>query len=464
MNFNSAEFLVFLPITLLLFCAVSRWERPRDLLMLTSSYVFYMAWHWEYLALIVFSTIVDYVVGIYLGRAKGAWPRRALLILSLSLNLGLLCYFKYLNFFVNTTAVWFFNNSVDLSHLTHSWLLPVGISFYTFQTMSYTIDVFRGEISPEYNFIKFAAFVSFFPQLVAGPIVRAKEFLPQLHQPPNVQKFEFNAGLALIFQGLFKKIVIADLLAVFAVDAVFANPSRYSSFELLLALYGYAFQIYNDFSGYSDIAIGSARLFGITLPVNFNRPYLSQNIREFWTRWHISLSTWIRDYLYIPLGGNRRGEVKTLGNLVLTMVLAGLWHGAALNFVFWGVYHGFLLVASHLLSKRRLIRLPVFAARILCFHLIVAGWLLFRIGDIDALNQYIRGLAQLTFESNLPVLYLVVLLLAVVGHIVPQDKVLSVRDWFAHRSAPIQGAVYSAMIIFFSACTLEAPSFIYFQF
>jgi D-alanyl-lipoteichoic acid acyltransferase DltB (MBOAT superfamily) len=332
--------------------------------------------------------------------------------------------------------------------------------------MSYTIDLYRGEEVLEKDFLRFAVFVSFFPQLVAGPIVRARQFLPQLHVLPNVTVERFHDGLLLVFRGLLKKVVIADLLATLAVDKVFADPSAYSSWDLLVALYGYAFQIYNDFSGYSDIAIGVARMLGFELPLNFNRPYLSQNVREFWTRWHISLSTWLRDYLYIPLGGNRGSWIRVRVNLMLTMLLGGLWHGAALHFILWGAYHGVLLVmsrgASRMNEPSSVYR--TVARRIACFHLIVFGWLLFRVQDMQNFTDYLQGLVNLTGGTQLSDVFYVILAGAVITHIAPMREIETAGAWFLARPVPVQAALYATLLLLFCGLTLEAPSFIYFQF
>lgn len=284
MYFNSSEFALFLPIVLVLYTAIFRHERLRDGLLLVASYIFYMAWYWQYAGLIAFSTCVDFFVGKLMAREERQNIRRLLLIFSLVTNLGLLAVFKYFNFFADTSRQILTSFGIDIPLFHYELLLPVGISFYTFQSLSYTIDLYRKRINEEKNFVKFATFVAFFPQLVAGPIVRAADFLPQINRTPVITQEQFSLGLSLVFIGLFKKIVIADLLAQMAVDSIFANPGAYSSWDLLMALYGYTFQIYCDFSGYSDIAIGVAAMFGFVLPQNFNRPYLAQNIREFWTR------------------------------------------------------------------------------------------------------------------------------------------------------------------------------------
>ena len=466
MNFNSPEFLLFLPAVLLLYTAVFRREHLRDLLLLLASYAFYMSWNWKYAGLIAFSTLVDFWLGGRMARATSTARRRLYLVASLTVNLGLLAVFKYYNFFVDVSREGLALFGADLSWSHHQLLLPVGISFYTFQTLSYTIDLYRREIERERSLLKFAVFVSFFPQLVAGPIVRASEFLPQLHATPRVDAERVHYGLWRIFRGLFKKVVLADLLATLAVDSVFADPTAFSSVDLALALYAYAFQIYNDFSGYSDVAIGAAALLGFRIPENFNRPYLSQNLREFWTRWHISLSSWLRDYLYIPLGGNRGRPLRVRFNLMMTMLLGGLWHGAALNFVLWGAYHGGLLFLAR--GAQRVdaeASLPTrVRRRLVCFHLVLFGWLLFRVTDMRNFLDFTGGLAELSGGTRLSPLFFAVLAAAAVLHALPQDGLSRLGRRVQALPAPLQGALYAGMILFFSAVTIQAPAFIYFQF
>jgi D-alanyl-lipoteichoic acid acyltransferase DltB (MBOAT superfamily) len=466
MAFNSPQFLFFFPAMLLLYTLVFYRDRWRETVLLVASYTFYMSWNWKYGGLLALSTVVDYTVGRLIVREQRPNVKKTILAISLTSNLGLLAVFKYYNFFVDLTAPAGSLLGWDLSWMHHELLLPVGISFYTFQTMSYTIDLYRGEKVLEKDFLRFAVFVAFFPQLVAGPIVRAKQFLPQLHRCPNVTVERFHDGLLLVFRGLLKKIVIADLLATLAVDKIFAEPSAYSSWDLLLALYGYTFQIYNDFSGYSDIAIGLARMLGFDLPRNFNRPYLSQNVREFWTRWHISLSTWLRDYLYISLGGNRGSWIRTRVNLMVTMLLGGLWHGAALHFIFWGAYHGVLLVLTRSTPR---INEPIASYRAMgrqigCFHLIVFGWLLFRVQDMQNFTDYIHGLLRVTGGTKLSDVFYMILGLAVVTHVFPVRYIETVGAWLVARPAPVQAALYATLLLLFCGLTFEAPSFIYFQF
>lgn len=464
MTFNSPQYLVFLPLVIFFYIALHRREARRDFVLLTASYAFYMAWNWKYAGLIAASTLLDYRLGLWMDRSTRPRSRRALLLVSLVMNLGVLGLFKYFNFFVEVSS-----DAVgqDLSAWRHDFLLPVGISFYTFQTLSYTIDLYRREIQAERSLLKFAVFVSFFPQLVAGPIVRAADFLPQLRRTPSVDQEQVLSGLWRIFRGLFKKVVIADLLAGLGVDAVFANPQEFSSLELLLGLYGYAFQIYNDFSGYSDIAIGTAALLGFNINENFKRPYLSQNVREFWTRWHISLSSWLRDYLYISLGGNRRRQGV---NMMLTMLLGGLWHGAALNFVLWGAYHGVLLAFARGKNKHASASTWFGRARsrLVTFHLVLFGWLLFRVTSWANFSEFIEGLSRLTLVEGghlaLKPAFLGILGLGALIHFTPAEWIQTTARRFTALPQPIQAGAYAAMILLLGGLTIGSPAFIYFQF
>ncbi len=466
MNFNSPEFLFFLPGALFLYAVCFRSATVRNVCLLVISYAFYMSWNWKYAGLLACATVVDYSVGLLLAREYPSSWRKAILTTSLTWNIGLLAVFKYFNFFVDLGEPVATVLGIDVAPLRHHLLLPVGISFYTFQTMSYTIDLYRDRSLVERNFLKFSVFVAFFPQLIAGPIVRANQFLPQLQTTPRVSEDGVHAGLCLVFRGLFKKVVLADLLANLAVDEVFARPADFSSWDLLLALYGYTFQIYNDFSGYSDIAIGLAKILGFQLPTNFDRPYLSQNIREFWTRWHITLSTWLRDYLYIPLGGNRGGAFRVGINLVTTMLLGGLWHGASLHFVAWGLWHGLWLVLGRS-GPRVPPEVPWYIKalkQIQCFHVIVFGWLLFRVQDWQGFVLYMKGFAKMTMGTQLHPLFYSVLGLAIVIHVVPKSYVDKVLVRLTFMPIPAQACVYACLLLFFCGLTLEAPSFIYFQF
>ena len=348
MLFNSIIFFVFLLVVLPVFYSL-RNTQYKKVWLLAASYVFYGYWDWRFCGLLLFSSLVDYWVGLKLHQEVEE-KRKRWLILSLVVNLGLLSVFKYFNFFIDSFQAVLngFGFTPDYLHL--QILLPVGISFYTFQTLSYTIDVYRKRIEPTRDFLSFALFVSFFPQLVAGPIERAKTLLPQLEKLKKPTQKMVEDGIALIVLGLFKKVMIGDTAGRYA-DHIFNDLSIYPSFEVLAALLLFTIQIYADFSGYSNIARGVAKLLGIELMKNFNQPYFSRNITEFWHRWHISLSTWLRDYLYISLGGNRKGNTRTYFNLMLTMLLGGLWHGASWNFVIWGALHGFYLLIHRVWLK-----------------------------------------------------------------------------------------------------------------
>ncbi|MGB1925704.1 MAG: MBOAT family O-acyltransferase [Rubripirellula sp.] len=336
MLFTQLEFLFFFAVVLLMTWAM-RSKGSRHFVLLSASYYFYAYWDIRFCGLILFSTVVDYFVAKKIGAVRGERHKRYLLGLSLVVNLGLLAFFKYFNFFIESAAPLL--ESLGLGTSSLSIILPVGISFYTFQTLSYTIDVYRGVIKPIDRWIDFALYVSFFPQLVAGPIVRASEFLPQLDRVPIWSHRRFYAGFQQMLRGAIKKVILADRLAEM-VDVVFAGPDLYSGVTLWIAALAYAGQIYYDFSGYSDLAIGAAKMLGYRFPVNFRHPYLATSLTEFWRRWHMTLSRWLRDYLYISLGGNRLGSRRTYLNLSLTMLLGGLWHGAAWNFVLWGGLHG----------------------------------------------------------------------------------------------------------------------------
>ncbi|MEL6718524.1 MAG: MBOAT family O-acyltransferase [Bacteroidota bacterium] len=386
--------------------------RNRLFLCLAASYFFYGYWDWRFLTLIFASTLVDFTIAQridHLNQEEGrSVKKKQLLITSLVVNLGFLAFFKYYNFFIDSFENLLLGLGWETSTKSLNIILPVGISFYTFQSMSYTIDVYRRQISAEKDFLKFATYISFFPQLVAGPIVRAKDFLPQFNRPRAFEWALFMSGASQVLWGFFKKVAVADSLAPF-VDQCFEMPEAFSSLHLLIGIFFYSFQIYCDFSGYSDIAIGLARMMGFDFPVNFRTPYFSRSFSEFWTRWHITLSSWLRDYLYIPLGGNRHGQFKTFRNLMITMLLGGLWHGASWVYVFWGFLHGLYLVLQRLLQKpmEKLwdsLRLPSFlqaAISMLVVYLLTClAWIFFRSPDFETASYYIMRIGA--FEDMHP--------------------------------------------------------------
>ena len=391
MIFSSGLFLfcalLFLPIYILL----RNRTAMRILFVASFSLFFYYESSGMYVLILLFSATMDYFIGRAMGGSENPRVRRGLMALSVLVNLGLLSYFKYFYFLLDLTqmalAAFGLSAPLDVPLEARDYFIPAGISFYTFQTLSYTVDIYRGEIRPLRKWIDYLFYLSFFPQLVAGPIVRAKDFIPQIHRRPQLLKAEYGEALALIISGLIKKAIIGDFIGANLVDQVFAEPSRFTGIENLFATYGYAMQIYCDFSGYSDMAIGIALLLGFRFNINFDSPYQSGSITEFWRRWHISLSSWLRDYLYIPLGGNRKGRIRTYINLFLTMLLGGLWHGAALRFVLWGAIHGVAL-ALHKLYLSTITRLgwrrekPLwiqrFLGQIITFHLVCFACIFFR--------------------------------------------------------------------------------------
>jgi len=398
MYFNSLVFFAFLPLFLI--CFFSTRGQVRLLVSLIGSYVFYGWWDVRFLSLILLSTMIDYFIGLRLGSAENPNVRRKWLWASLISNLGILFAFKYFNFFRDSLVDAFASVGMQLDAPTINIIVPVGISFYTFQTLSYTIDIYLKHIRAEPSFLRFAVFVSFFPQLVAGPIVRASDFLPQLYRDRPLLWRNCVTGGTQIMMGFVKKCVIADSLAPF-IDVAFENPEARTSITLILAVIFYAFQIYCDFSGYSDIAIGMARVMGYHFPSNFRRPYFADSFSEFWQRWHISLSSWLRDYLYIPLGGNRKGKTRTYINLMLTMLIGGLWHGAAWTFVIWGGLHGLYLVLQRLLSAG-IVKLGGgrinnnivfrFACGICVFSLVCLAWIFFRAQSLEGAVAMITGI------------------------------------------------------------------------
>jgi len=464
--------------------------RFRWTLLLAASYFFYMCWKPAYLVLILISTLVDYCVALPMARTDSQFRRKAFLFLSLSANLGMLFSFKYFNFFNESLRqiLHHFPISYDVPQL--NVLLPVGISFYTFQTLSYTIEVYRGTQEPERHFGLFALYVSYFPQLVAGPIERPQNLLPQFHQRYNFDYDRVTDGLGLIVWGLFKKVVIADRLGLL-VDNVYSQPDQFNGASLLIATVFFAYQIYCDFSGYSDIAIGCAQVMGHTLMTNFNRPYFAASIPDFWRRWHISLSSWFRDYLYIPLGGNRVPLHRLYLNLLIVFVVSGLWHGANWTFMAWGLLHGLYYVASKITHRfrekavkstgmTRLPRLHHLLKIIITFTLVCFAWIFFRADSMsDAVVVVSRlgtgwgdtlstsGFEELVHSFNMHEKELwrsIVLccVLMIVQHLSGSQRVTAL---FARLNKPMRWSVYIGLVlaILNLGVTKEIP-FIYFQF
>ena len=464
MQFNSFLFLLFFAVTWFFYLLSG--QKRQNIILLIASYIFYAAWDYRFLSLILFSTLVNFAAGKMIGNTASKQKRKGWLFVAVFINLGLLGFFKYYNFFAESfirLLTWF---GIEQQSMSLHIILPVGISFYTFQALSYTIDVYKDEVKATSSFLDFSLYVAFFPQLVAGPIERAAHFLPQICSRRTLSATLFKSSVFLFLYGLFEKVVVADNLAVL-VDKVY-NGGEMQGFTVLLATYGFAFQIFADFDGYSNMAKGLAGMMGFSLLTNFNGPYFSRTPSEFWNRWHISLSTWLRDYLYIPLGGNRRGWLKTIRNLVITMLLAGLWHGASWMFLFWGGYHAFLLVLYHLL-KKQCDALPVFFSRLLFFHLVCLGWILFRAQDMEQLSyllgqlfgnfhiildsEHLLMLKQLLLYVSIPLLYQYLQ--------VRSDTLYPVFSWPVYARSLLYVVLFYQIVIFgFN----NAQSFIYFQF
>ncbi len=471
MLFNSFEYVLFLALAFTAFWALAKARLLRTGLLLGASWLFYMSWNATFIVLIVASTVLDYLVGLGLGRWSRPAARRLLLAASLAGNLGMLCVFKYADFALGAVHEALLAMGVHADPVHLGLILPVGISFYTFQTLSYTIDVYRGRLAPTRSFLDFATFVSFFPQLVAGPIVRASELLPQLGRAPSLDLERAGDAIFRIVKGMSKKVLVADYLAVNLVDRVFEDPAGFGSGEVLLAALGYTCQIYCDFSGYTDIAIGSAKLFGFELPENFRRPYRATGPIEFWRRWHITLSSWIRDYVYIPLGGSRVGRGRTYANLFIAFLITGIWHGAGWTFVVFGLLHAAAVTANRM-WRDVTGREPPAAGRwrwaLVALHTayISLHWPIFRAADLGQLGAFYGRLLDFDF-AHVRVPPAVVLLIAATyaAHYLPDGWTDRARARLVALPAPAQAALVagvSALLMWIG--TEQAAPFIYFQF
>lgn len=474
--FNSEAFLVWFLIIYGLYQLIHRKVALRVSLLLVFSLFFYYKSSGLFFLLLVVSTVVNFWVGSRLHVAQKTKSRKVWLWLSVMFNLGLLGYYKYTNFVLksfNQLQEWISIEALP-SFDKQDIILPVGISFFTFQAMSYTIDIYREKIKPVENIFEFGFFISFFPQLVAGPIIRAADFLPQIRKKLVLSKIDLSKALFLIMSGLIKKAVISDYISINFVDRVFENPTLYSSFETWTAFYGYALQIYCDFSGYSDMAIGLALLFGFRLPDNFRAPYQSASITEFWRRWHISLSSWLRDYLYISLGGNRIGVGHTYKNLIITMLLGGLWHGASWKFVLWGALHGFWLAVERILEPltSKIPKAIRFVPGLLfTFHFVCFAWIFFRASSFGVALDFIHSMAQpLNWELGIDVItsYSKVFWLMGIGfllHAIPIKCDEAIKRIFAQLPLAVMAVVLAMVIILvIQFSSSEVVPFIYFQF
>ncbi|WP_289062476.1 MBOAT family O-acyltransferase [uncultured Zobellia sp.] len=480
MLFNSIDFAIFIPIVFILYWfTISKNLKFQNLLIIIASYTFYGWWDWRFLFLIAFSTLIDYSVGVSLSKEKSIAKRKLLLWLSIIVNLGFLGFFKYYNFFLDNfiSAFSFFGKEINASSL--NIILPVGISFYTFQTLSYTIDVYKRKLEPTKDLIAFSAFVCFFPQLVAGPIERATHLLPQFY---NKRVFNYHKavdGMRQILWGLFKKIVIADNCAEYA-NEIFNNSAEYSGSTLLLGAFFFTFQIYGDFSGYSDIAIGTSRLFGFDLMKNFAFPYFSRDIAEFWRRWHISLSTWFRDYLYIPLGGSRGGTWMKIRNTFIIFLVSGFWHGANWTFIIWGALNALYFLPLLLLGKNRQ-NLGVAAENKIfpsikeifqigfTFTLTVLAWVFFRAENVTHAFNYLIGIFDYSLFQKpeiIPLRVIITILILLLIEWMQRERSHGLEFTVDKKlsSKTLRWTVYILLIIAIFAFGGSQQEFIYFQF
>jgi D-alanyl-lipoteichoic acid acyltransferase DltB (MBOAT superfamily) len=481
MFFNSIDFAIFLPIVFLLYWfVVNKNLKLQNFLIVIASYFFYGWWDWRFLSLILFSTIIDFTVGQKLKTEDNQTKRKVLLWISVIINLGFLGFFKYYNFFLDNfiTAFTFFGTEINANSL--NIILPVGISFYTFQTLSYTIDVYKRKLEPTNDFIIFSAFVSFFPQLVAGPIERATNLLPQFYKKREFNYSKAADGMRQILWGLFKKIVVADNCAQIA-NEIFNNSADYGGMILVLGAVFFAFQIYGDFSGYSDIAIGTSRLFGFNLKRNFAFPYFSRDIAEFWRRWHISLSTWFRDYLYIPLGGSRGGTLMKIKNTFIIFIVSGFWHGANWTYIVWGALNA-LYFLPLLLTKNNRNNIDIVAkgkyyptikelcSILLTFGLTIFAWIFFRAENISHAVQYISNIFShpgsfITFSLYWRYKKIILLISAfIVVEWIGRNEEYAIAEIGLKWKRPFRYAMYYAIIIALFWFGVKEQQFIYFQF
>ncbi|MGB1232432.1 MAG: MBOAT family O-acyltransferase [Winogradskyella sp.] len=483
MLFNSIDFAVFLPIVFLLYWFVfNKNLKHQNTVLVAASYLFYGWWDWRFLSLILFSTVVDYSVGVLLSKEKSISKRKLLLWVSIIVNLGFLGFFKYYNFFLDNFVAAFSLFGSQIQPNTLQIILPVGISFYTFQTMSYTIDVYKRKLEPTKDYIAFSAFVSFFPQLVAGPIERATQLLPQFYKHRTFVYSKAADGMRQILWGLFKKVVIADNCAQFA-NEIFNNSAEHSGSTLVLGAIFFTFQIYGDFSGYSDIAIGTSRLFGFNLMQNFAFPYFSRDIAEFWRRWHISLSTWFRDYLYIPLGGSRGGMWMKVRNTFIIFIVSGFWHGANWTFIAWGALNAIYFLPILLTSNNRnnidivakgkyLPTVKEFCLIIFTFILTVFAWIFFRAENMMHAFNYISDILSpslLTlprfFGIKKAIVVLLLIAILIIVEWIGREQEHAIATIGNNWKKPLRWSFYSSIIflIVMFMQTEETP-FIYFQF
>jgi alginate O-acetyltransferase complex protein AlgI len=473
MNFATLQFILFFLVVFLIYWNIK--GKYQNAFLLAVSYLFYSFWDWRFLLPIAVTTLTDYFCGRKISASGSLSAKKAWLTTSLMVNLGILGYFKYFNFFAESAAAGFRYLGWPISSATFHILLPVGISFYTFRSLSYVLDIYRGREKPVDSLLPYALFVSYFPHLAAGPITRAGQFIPQIERPRLFTGIDLQEGIVRFIQGYFKKVFIADTLGFYLVDPLFSDPDRYAAAFHWLAMLGYSVQIYADFSGYSSMAIGISRILGLRLPENFQFPHLSRNISDFWRRWHITMSQFFRDYVYIALGGNRGTRLGTAGNLVITTFLSGLWHGAGFTYIFWGLLHGLYIVVYHFWSairtrfgaaNRPLIVGATFLSWVVTQMAVGLAWILFRSPDVSTSFRFLRGLALSSGEAplDLPLRIWIALLFFAIDHLAGS---IGEKQGEIHFRIPValKGFYYAAMIVFLYEMRIEVASpFIYFKY
>ncbi|MDP4266996.1 MAG: MBOAT family O-acyltransferase [Bacteroidota bacterium] len=469
MLFNTGFFMFLFLVFIFFYQFVEKNKTIKVLYLIAFSYFFYYKSSGIFFTLLIFSTIVDYYLAKWIDKTEHKAGRKAILIISLLVNFGLLGYFKYTNFFIDIV------NDVSNKNISHlNIFLPIGISFYIFQSLSYTIDIYRKKLKPLSSIFDFSFYISFFPHIVAGPIVRAIDFLPQIRKNKVIDRFDIGYALYLIIGGLFKKAIISDYISINFVDRVFDNPTLYSGFENLMAVYGYALQIYCDFSGYSDMAIGIALLLGYRLKMNFDSPYQSSSITEFWRRWHISLSSWLKDYLYISLGGNRKGKIRQYFNLMVTMLLGGLWHGASWKFIMWGGLHGIALSIEKMFKIPDIVKKNVIfkiIGVIITFHIVCLCWIFFRATSFESAIIIMKQIVN-AFNPDIALQVIVgykeVFILFALGyalHFIPKNIELFIQNKFSLTPFILKPIVLAMVIwLVIQVKSSDIQPFIYFQF
>ncbi len=465
MLFPTLTFGLFFLAVFAIVWGVARDNEWRKILLLLASWVFYGAWDWRFVALLIASAFLNWGAAAAIARSEGEGARKLLVSLGVVANLAILGFFKYFDFFLEQIGLVLHGVGFERDLPLLSIILPVGVSFFTFQGMSYLVDVYRRRVPPA-SLLDMTLLMSFFPHLVAGPIVRASDLIPQFARVPKLDRGMATMGLLLIVWGLFKKAVVASELSVGLVDPVFFDPSAHSSLDLIAAAYGYAVQIYCDFSAYSDMAIGLAALLGYRFPHNFNQPYRARSMQDFWRRWHISLSSWLRDYLYISLGGSRKGLARQCANLMTTMLLGGLWHGAKWTFVVWGGLHGLVQVVETLWRKARLPGLPGPLAVIVTFHLVTLGWIFFRADTFDGALAYLGGIGRGDWANTMTTPLALGLILFGLGiHFTPPHLMQGIAIRVRRAPAWLLGPALGLVILVVDAMRYEGVApFIYYQF